>query len=452
MKAIYKTIGFAFLAVCFLASCDKDDDYSTSTPVIQSAEITPTTFAFGDSVRLTAKLADAQTRLATLNVRITADNRTIAEQVIQVGGNEQDIDLPVFVPLVDNLSEGSRVKIELSLKNVLKGEATQEIAGLTGNRPYFNQLYLVTDDGKVYPLVQESYAKDNYTAADLALNRSFSYKIAQKVSGTEIDYSGLVWGSKNGKIALIDERGESIFAFAMGADYIESFTYNSLGFNVFLSGDKYSDNDFALSGFAEETIDGEVFRTLRRTLEENQEITLFSDLADDLIVYNPDFFDRLSKNKVRFLGETGEYTIYYNTYRKHVLIGVDNSSYPDYLLITGGGIGYPTKVPGIDKEHCWWGFGNVRNFLLFRKIEDNVFAGTMAFHPKDDSWVSFKPYENNGWGGEKRFDQMTLVGDKLLESSDGNNWYPSSEMDPNAFYRIIINWATNTMEVEKVTL
>jgi hypothetical protein len=452
MKSIYKTIGFAFLAGCLLASCDKDDDYTISTPAIESAEITPTTFAFGDSVRLTARIADSGTRLATLNISIIANNRKIAEQTIQVSGNSENINLPIFVPLADNLSDGTNVKMVLSLKNVLKGEATREITGLTGNRTYFDRLYLVSDNGGVYTLKPQAANKDRYEATDLSLNRSFGYKIAQKVSGNEIDYSGLVWGNKNGKIALVDELGESIFAFAPEADYTRSFVYDNYLFDVILSGDKFDSNDLVLSLFGEETIDGELFRTLTRSLEKNREYNLFSDLSDNEIVYNPDFFARLSADKVKFLGETGSYTLYYNTVRKHVLIGVDNPAYPDYLLITGGGIGYPSKVQGIDKEHAWWGFGNVRNFILFRKIANNIFQGTIFIHSKDDSWVSFKPYENNGWGGEKRFDAMTFTGEKALESPDGDNWYPTNAVDANAFYRLTINWSANTVNVEKIIL
>jgi hypothetical protein len=434
-----------------LFSCADNDEYSISTPAIESAAIAPTTFTFGDSVMLTAKLTDADARLATLTISIIVGDRTIDVQNVPIGGNSEDLSIPVFVPLVDNLPDGADVKIALNVKNVLKGAATHEITGLKGNRPYYNRLYLVTDDGEVFPLTPQSASKDRYETTGLTLYRSFNYKIAQKITGNQIDYSGLVWGNKNGKISLIGEQGESAFAYASGVDYVQTFVYDNNTFGVTLSGKNFAQDDLVPARFEEETIDGELFRKLTRTLAKNQELTLFNEFAAEIVVCNPDFFERTTPNKIKFLGETGTYTLYFNTYRKQLLIGVENPAYPDYLLITGGGIGYPTKVPDIDKAHAWWGFGNVRNFILCRKIAVDVYQATI-YILNDPSWVGLKPYENTGWGGEKTFDKMTFTGEQIFESPDGGDWKPKTTLDPNVFYRLTINWATNTVNVEKVTL
>jgi hypothetical protein len=453
MKTLYKIGGMAFLSLCLFTQCDKEDDYAVSKPEIKSAAITPTTFAYGDTILLSAQISDADARLAALNIDVVVDNRVIAVQTVPLSTNLEEINVPVFVPLVADLPDGAGVKINLRARNLLKGETSHEIGGLTGKRAYYNQLYLVTDNGAVYPLSPEGANKDQYAASGLTLLRSFNYKIAQKLTGeNQIDYSGLVWGNKNGKPALTDENGESLFAFAAGVDYIDRFVFNSYTFGISLAGQNFNANDLIPDLFEEETIDGELFKKQTKLLEKNQELTLFGELADQLIVYNPDFFDRPAPNKVRFLGETGEYTLYYNTVRKQVIIGVSNPSYPDYLLMTGGGLGYPTRVSGISKEHTWWGFGNVRNYILFRKTAENVYQATIWIHAKDDSWVGFKPYENTGWGGEKRFDAFTFTGEKVFESNDGGDWHATENVDTNAFYRITINWAANTVNVQKIIL
>ncbi|MDR1724573.1 MAG: hypothetical protein LBR84_11610 [Tannerella sp.] len=452
MRTIYKIFLSALFAACIFTSCDNDDKYVISTPVIESAEITPTTFTFGETVTLNAVLADTDSPLSALTVEIVADNRTISVQSITVGGNKDEISVSIKVPLAVNMPDNATVGFKLILSNVLKGTAEKELTGLTGKRPYYNSLYLVTDDNNIITLRPQASSKDKYEALGLSLHRSFNYRIAQKISDNQIDYSGLVWGSVNGKISPVDNSADPIFAFAQGADYTQSFVFDSYAFTTSLEGKNFGANDLVLSAFGEQTIDGELFRTLKRTLTKNAEYTLFNDLADPIIIYNPDFFERISDSKVKFLGETREYTIYFNTYRMHVILGVDNPAYPEFLLITGGGIGYPTKVSGISKEHTWWGFGNVRNFILLRKTAENVYQGTIVFHAKDDSWVGLKPYENTSWGGEKRFDAMTFTGMKLFESADGGDWHPTADVDPDAFYRLTINWATNTVNVEKVTL
>jgi hypothetical protein len=452
----YRQIGGTarLFTVLFIAtvlfSCENDEQYTISKPVIISAQISPQTFEFGDSVILTANIGDDEANLSALSVEFRAGDRIISEQSFAVGGNKADINQPVFVPLIPDVHDGTGITVRLKARNVLKGESVTEITGLTGNRPSFNQLYLVVGDNKIHVLTPQSNDKNKFETGNLTLDRAFDYRIAQKITGNQIDYSGLVWGNRNGRLSLTDETGEPAFAY-VEHDYADSFVFDGLSFGVALSGRDYSENDIVMSKFSETTIDGEPFRTFTRNMTRNQEYTLFGEL-DEEIVYNPDFFEQTAINKVKFLGATGAYTIYYNAFRKHVIVGVENPAYPDFILLTGGGIGYPTKVKGIGIEHVWWGFGNVRNFILFNRTAENVYQGTMMIHAKDDSWVGCKPFENTGWGGEKRFDAFTFTGLQIFESADGGDWHPTSDVSPEDYYRITINWAANTVNVEKVNL
>jgi hypothetical protein len=454
MKTIYKTLSLCSSLLLLFASCEKEDygTFSLSTPVIESLAVTPLTFTCGDTLNLTATVSDPEVSISSLTVSITANNRLIATQAIPVTGSE--VNAPVFVPLVDNLPDNADVKISLTATNLTKGVTSNEVSGLTAKRPYYEHLYLVTDDGDVYTLTPQAGNKDKYEASELTLRRSFRYRIAQKITADkQIDFSGFVWGDKNGTIQLVDENGDYLFAFSSGSDYTTSIVFDNYAFKIALEGNNYQANDLLLDNFEEVvTIDGETFNKTTRTLEKNQEITVFHELASMDVVFNLDFFERISVNKVKFLGETGDYTLYYNQTRKNVTVDVNNPSYPDYLLITGGGLGYPSKVEGIDKEHTWWGFDNIRQFILLRKVSDTIFQGTIFIHAKDDGWVGFKPYENTGWGGEKRFDAFTFTGENVLESSDGDNWHPTADIDTDAFYRLTINWGANTVNVQKVIL
>ena len=443
------------VALCFV-SCD--DEYGArkeSTPVIESAAVSPSNFIFGDSITLTALITDPATTLTDLNYTITANGKTITSGNIPIGGQSSEVSQMIFVPLISDQPDNASVTVSLTARNVLKGVADREITGITGKRPVYSRLYLVTEDGDIITLTPQTSDKDKYEASGLTLGRSFNYRIAEKITtGREIDYSGAVWGNVNGRLALIDTRGEAAFAYTPNADYTQSLVYNNYTFSITATGSMLGVDDITLDAFAETTIDNELFRTLPRSLEKNREYTLFGRLANEQIVYNLDFFERTAVNKVKFLGETGTYTLYYNTYRQHVVLDVENPAYPNYLLITGGGIGYPTKVNGISKEHTWWGFGNVRNFILMRKIAENVFQATIFIHAKDDGWVSFKPYENTGWGGDgdniNSFSIFTATGENVLEGT--GNWLPKSNIDTDAFYRLTINWVAKTVHVEKINL
>jgi hypothetical protein len=442
--------GIIIMATALL-SCEEDDSYTISTPVIKSAQISPQTFNFGDSVTLTATVSD-EVNLHTLSVEVLAGERQVTVQNFVTGGNETEINQAVYIPLIPDIQDGTGISVKLTVRNVLKGESGTEITGLTGNRPSFNQLFLVTGDNEIYALRPQANDGNRFETGAVALDRSFSYRIAQRITGDRIDYSGLVWGNKNGRLSLIDETGEPAFAFVDNADYTNSLVFDNFAFNVLLAGSNYTENDIVASRFSETGIDGELFKILTREMTKNQEYTLFGELVDGEIIYNPDFFEQTAVNKVKFLGATGSYTIYYNTLRKHVIVGVENPAYPDFILLTGGGMGYPTKMQDIAIEHIWWGFGNVRNFILFNKTGDNLYQGTIMIHAKDDSWVGCKPFENTGWGGEKRFDAFTFTGLPLFESADGGDWHPAESVDPAGYYRITIDWAANTVNVEKINL
>ena len=453
MKSFCKFISIIAVVCLFASSCD--DEYGPrkeSAPVIGSAAVTPVSFSFGDSVTLTASVSDPATSLTSLAYEIVVDNKTIGSGSIPIGSQEYNVSERIFIPLVSNQSDNAQVTINITASNILKGTSSGSITGLTGKRARYDRLYLVTDDGLVVTLTPQTSNPDKYEAAGLTLPGSFNYWIAEKVRGEQVDDDGLVWGNVNGRISLVDSRGGPAFACTPGSDYTRDLVYDNFTFDLILSGSTFGTNDIVLDVFGEATIGEELYRTLARTMEKGQEYTLFGKLADEQIIYNPDFFERISSDKVRFLGETGAYTLYYNTYRKHMIVGVADPAYPDYLLVTGGGIGYPTKVDGIDKEHVWWGFSNVRNFILFRKIADDVFQGTMFIHAKDDSWVGFKPYETTGWGGEKAFSLFTVTGEDVLEGTSDGNWHPKENLDAGAFYRLTINWANNSVNVEKITL
>ncbi|MDR2126500.1 MAG: DUF5016 domain-containing protein [Prevotellaceae bacterium] len=452
MKPINKILILCAFSIFFFSSCEKDENIvATSIPVIETANITPNTFTFGDSVTITAKVSDAVKLLSTLDIQAIINGRAVTLQKILLEGNSADVNQKIFVPLIDNVSDNTEVKFQLKLTNNKNGSSTKELTGFTGNRPYFTKLYMAITNGEVYELAPQASNRDNYEAAVVA-SRYFSYKIAQKITkDNQIDYSGLVWGEVDGKIQLVSETGGDIFAFAKGSDYTSSVVFDNYHFNTTLSGSAYQTPNFLLDDFSETTIDGEEFYTLDTILTKNAEYYVYNELSSKTLVYNVDFFERISPSKVKFLGETGAYTLYYNKTSKYfVILPKVSPEYPNYIVITGAGIGYPSKIA---KEHAGWGFGNVRNFLLTRKISADVYQVTMFILPSPEqyNWVGFKPFENTGWGGEKTYDAFTYTGLDILEGTAGSNIFPKVGIE-EGIYRLTIDWNANNIHVEAVTL
>ncbi|PWD99755.1 hypothetical protein [Marinilabilia rubra] len=466
MNSLFKYFLIAGIFTLAFASCEEDEygPRKESTPVIESAAVTPPGFTFGDSITLTASVSDPATELTNLTYEVVSANRVVSSGEILLAGESDVVSKNVFVSLLPNQEDNSDVHVNLVAHNILKGTSSYQIDGLTGNRPEFNQLYMVTENGFVNVLEPRADNSNIFQGNDLTLETSFHFKIAERLhEDNSIDYSGAVFGNVNGKVAMIDEDGESAFAFTPEADYTRVFTYDMFAFDVETTGSTLGEADLALGSFGSEDINGESFRTLSRNLENGKTYSLFGALADNQNVYNPDFFERTAQNKVTFLGETGDYTIYYNPVRKNIFVGVDNPSYPNYLLACGWGLGYPTKVsseeiasayPGHQRTHTDWGFDHVMKYVLLRRIDEGVYQGTFYTPGDHDFYADFKPFENTGWANEKKAGDFTFTGEQII--SGDNNWnIPNGEDDPvitPSNYRFTVNLNDNTVHIEQITL
>ncbi|MDR0688451.1 MAG: hypothetical protein LBF55_07220 [Prevotellaceae bacterium] len=205
------------------------------------------------------------------------------------------------------------------------------------------------------------------------------------------------------------------------------------------------------AAFANTTISNEKFGTLEKHLDKDSTYTLVGSFDDADALFNVDFFERVSSGKVKFLGEDGDYTLYYNKDRKHVILGVSGPSHPSYLVITGNGLGYPSMVDGMN-EHTGWGFDNVRSYILCRKTGDNIYQTTVYITNED--WAAFKIYQNTSWGGEKgqnSFTSMTGVQFEQAGSGDLKDFKPPTSMAPGV-YRMTIDWENNTLNTQPFTL
>ncbi|MDR1341690.1 MAG: hypothetical protein LBK18_00365 [Prevotellaceae bacterium] len=204
------------------------------------------------------------------------------------------------------------------------------------------------------------------------------------------------------------------------------------------------------AAFANATIAGEAFGTLEKHLDKDSTYTLTGSFDDAGALFNVDFFERISAGSVKFLGDDGDYTLHYNKVRKHVILGVSGPAYPAYLLITGTGLGYPSKVDGMN-EHTGWGFDNVRSYILCRKIGDNAYQATVYITNAD--WAAFKFYENTSWGNEKGYGNFTFSGITFDFAGDGaiKDIKPPASLTPG-IYRMTIDLANGTLDTQPFSL
>jgi hypothetical protein len=179
MKHIYNILIITGIIALLFISCDEEyGPRKESVPEFKSAAVSPTTFTFGDSVTLTASIIDPATNLSELLYEVADGGRVITSGSIPLDGDTANITASIYIPLLKDQANGVQLKFNLIARNVLKGMTSHTIEGITGNRPQYAQLYLVTDNGTVITLLPGD--NNSFGNEGLTLDPSFNFKIAEK--------------------------------------------------------------------------------------------------------------------------------------------------------------------------------------------------------------------------------------------------------------------------------
>lgn len=457
MKNISKYLVSGLLSILIFSSCEEEPSrtyFPHSTPVIESASISPSTFTYGDSVTITAKVSDASTPLSTLEMKMVVNDMIIATQTLRTKGNSTEVSAKFLVPFTSELPDNANVEVLLSLINV-EGDATAgTINGVTGKRHYYSKLYAVTDDGTVIELTSKGTKSDQYESPTIRIKgNSVRYKIAEKITtNNEIDFTGAVWGADGGAIKLVGEKGDYITTTNSTLRYIDKIVFDSYLFTTTLSGAEIDPNNLVLNldDFSDTTLGGVAFKKISLPIKKGQSLLLEGDLANMDVVFHLDFFERTDIDMVTFTGEDATWDLFYSSAYNYVLANpTSGRAYPNYLLVAGEGLGYPSKT--LSKAVTGWGFDDVMKCILFKKISDGVYQGTVYL---DVTKGNFKPFETDGWANEKKSTDYTmpsiLAKDTDLGKTDGN-WYPATGAQ-SGNYKITINLTTKVVTAEAVTL
>lgn len=456
----YKNILLGLLASLIFTSCEDiptREFFPHSTPIIESASITPTSFIYGDSIEFKVKVSDPSTPLSTLELTMVANDKIISKQTFRTKGQNAEIISKISTKFLSELSNDANVDVQLKLINVEGDVTTGTISNIVGKRPYYSKLYMALEDGTIIPLTPNAAKSDKYQSAPLNLPNKIRYKIVEKITkDNQIDYTGTVWASVNGTIQVAGEQGDFITTAALQKLAIEGIIFDSYLFSVTpLGEDLPKISSLSLSSLdVNKMYGGEAFKEGVFFLEKNQNITI-TDAALKEALFNMDYFNRIDASTVQFLGETAPYILDYNASRGYVLVQEAVPAYPNILLVTGEGLGYPSTLK--PEATSSWGFDQPMQFIAFRKIANEVYQGTVYF---DASKANFKPFENGGWGNEKKSDDYTLPS-IIINSAENKVSKPDAPLDGNwrasktavsGNYRITIDLLTKTVTAVPVTL
>jgi len=217
------------------------------------------------------------------------------------------------------------------------------------------------------------------------------FKVAEKIINNKPDYSGLVWGYSDNKIAIVtDDAATSIPTPKVGSYTLENITFDMLSFLA----DKtltYS-IDIDKSRFFDV---GGGYVQLDVQLVESAKINFIGFGSDVTNMLRPEFFKDVSGSKAKFDGPSVLYNLKYNTSNGFMYMERPRDVfYPEVMYILGTGVGFP-REPYV--ATLAWDFAYPHQWFFFKKVGASAFEAVVYI----DQTMGFKFYRGYGWAQEE---------------------------------------------------
>jgi hypothetical protein len=416
-------------------------------PVFDAASVAETTIMYGDSISLSVDVSDPLTPLSTLSIKIVVGDEIVTSEKVRTKGQEATYSQKYWIPFVARMPQGAEVEVHLSLENVEGTKKDTIIASTIASRPEIPTIYLVTSS-KTVELKLTDAANHIYSANGLTFGNDISFRLATIVNRfNKIDWSNpanMVFGSINGQFGLAEVTINGTTASVTG-DMLKLYDPTLIGFKK-ITLDLFN---FTIAGEGDKLMPATAmninsFGTVQLTsidhmnvakkedwksavmyLGEGTEMTI-SGLSNVANCMNPTFFEPTGGNKVKFLGKTGIYTVYFHPGLEYVFVEQPNAVYPDALWLVGVGSG-PARTPGVKTSS--WNWNSPLEYHFCRKISDGVFESVFyAEHEVEptaaEPWrltFGVKFMHQRGWGGEESSQFYQLPSNGYLFSPSPND-------------------------------
>ncbi len=483
MKNINKILFLIGLIALIFTSCKEEElrtHFPASMPVFKNAVVAEADIVYGDSVSLAVAVADPLTPLSTLEVKVVVGDEIIAKESVRTKGNAAEVNLKYGVPFVARMPQGAQVEFHLSTINVEGTKRDTVIASTTAMRPEVPKLYLATAT-KTAELKLIDAENFIYQADNLTLDNDIAFRLATQVNRfNKIDYThsdNLIFGWENGSLSLVDVSFEGNLPTVSGEEIklydpqlvgYKKITVDLFNFTVKGEGDKLMPaTEMNVNSFIPKQMTSvdhmnaatkEEWKTAVMYLGEGTEMTIsgVSDVENSMI---PTFFEYQEGNRVKFLGKTGIYTVYYLPRLDYVFVEQPDAVYPDALWLVGVGMG-PARTPGIKTSS--WNWNSPLEYHFCRKVEEGVFEAVFyAHHEMDEEakepWrltFGVKFMHQRTWGDEESSDAYEKPANGYLYSPSPNDQGNFNATDAFAnlpgIYRFVIDINTKKTTFEKI--
>jgi len=408
MKQIFRNIfTVAFTAMLALACEDKVDKNVTwpewaSRPIIGGVEVVAAderaSIVAGNKVYIKADVKDEYNELAEYSINVIYSGKTVYQEKVTISGNTLNLDKEITMPFAPGLLEtGLYPEVSLTVRNIVNGLATtwvkQEDNVLVTRPQLPASLYLVDNGGKVIELKKsKDYNYESEAGADLSIGTSF--RIAEKVSGTSVDPTGIVWGTVDGNIST-----GSADISAIATPSTDNKGFKTIGFDTY---------DFKIRKLINHTVtlnkaelgqieqSGVQYYAMERVeLPADCEV-VFEGFGDLKTMLQPDRFEIMSSNSAKYTGNSGSWSFYYDVPDHWMILNNSDFHGAGQLWVTGEKACFPLGNDGTENNLKYIeGDGKVRFATLsLPKDEKGVFY--ILLYLKKDYVLNF--YSGLAWG------------------------------------------------------
>lgn len=486
MRNIVKISRLLPLILLFAACKEKDLRvyFPASMPVFNQASVAENAIVYGDSITLSVGVSDPLTPLSFVKVQIVIGDELIHKEQVRTKGNSSEFTGKYSIPFVARMPDKAEVEVHLSAVNV---EGTQKDTVITNaivSRPSIPAVYLVTSK-KAIELKLTDTEKFIYSAEDLKLENTVSFRLATKITRfKKIDWEhpdNLVFGWIDGKIGLadvkiIEENGKKTYTVS-GEEItlsdptlfgFKTITLDLFNFTVSATGDKLTPaTSMDIADFQSVQLKSVNHMNVATTEEWKQKVLYLGkdtemnilNLSDLSNTMDPTFFEVIDEHKVKFLGQTGVYTVYYLPSLSYVFVEQPKAVFPDALWLCGVGMG-PARTPNIKTSS--WNWNSPLEYHFCRKVSDDVFEAVFyALHEVDataeEPWrltFGVKFMHQKGWGAEENSENYAKPANGYLYSpspKDTGNFNATDDFkDLPGIYRFTINIKDKTTTFVKI--
>ena len=462
------------MAALLMAACQPEhfrEVYPEGSPDLKATLLIESVLFGTDSVAFRVTIDETKTPLSQLQVKVMVGLRVVATELLRTKDYHFEAELKYAVPFGPNMPEGEDVKIYLTATNI-EGTATNLIlTGCTGRRPAIETMYIMPPTvqyaaiGKGKQMTWDA-DKEAFVAYDLKYPKSIECLLA--VTGTKfgrVDWNTPVFGMVNDVLQLItkeqfeSEEASSIILEDDNFETIDTIIFNPLTFDVYIGG-KIAEPVTAIDvmvDLAEEpsyissSAAKKEYRGAKIFFDKNSEVEI-TGVVDLEKAYNLDWMEYLGGNKIKFLGEKGQYYVSYKVAEDYLVVEpLYDTTEPDVMYLCGVGMGQPSWSP---KATSGWGFDSPNQNFVARTIAPKTYQFTVYMlndaentdHPGFGS-VNFKFFHQHGWGGEETSTDYTQQGLNIVsstEESNVGNWWSSASPLFEGIYRITLD--KNKME------